>query len=379
MTKPPGDALDDVGELTAEDVKAAGLVDADLDDDLDGDDLEDDEDDDLDDEDDYDDEDDLDDDDFDDDDDDDEDDLDEDDEDFDDEDEDDAAEEEPGPDARLGRSAGARAKAHVVRPRSGNRRRRLARLRRRVSGAMVLGITLAAVGIGYAALAPSSAAGEPSDDVRAGQDVYQNNCIACHGRNLQGIPGRAPSLIGVGQAAVYFQVATGRMPLARQEAQAQEKPPLLNAEQTRQVAAYVQSIGGGPVLPTLAAGQTLREGDLAEGGELFRLNCAQCHNFAGQGGALSSGKRAPGLGGASDEIMYAAMLTGPENMPVFGDNQLTPEQKRAIINYVQTLKAQKDPGGHGLGRLGPVPEGIVVWVLGIGVLMFMVMWIGAKS
>jgi ubiquinol-cytochrome c reductase cytochrome c subunit len=243
----------------------------------------------------------------------------------------------------------------------------------------VLGVTLAAVGVGYAAVAPSSAAGEPSDDARAGQDVYQNNCIACHGRNLQGIHGRGPSLIGVGQAAVYFQVATGRMPLARQEAQAAEKPPLLTADQGRAVAAYVQSVGGGPTLPTLAPGQTLRDGNLAEGGELFRLNCAQCHNFAGQGGALSSGKHAPGLGESSDEIIYAAMLTGPENMPVFGDNQLTPDQKRAVVNYIQTLKATKDPGGHGLGRLGPVPEGIVVWVLGIGVLMFMMLWIGAKS
>jgi ubiquinol-cytochrome c reductase cytochrome c subunit len=258
-------------------------------------------------------------------------------------------------------------------------RGRLARLRRRASGSVVLGLALGVVGVGYAALAPSSDAGVPSPDVVRGQQLYQNACIACHAANLQGVPGRGVSLLGVGEAAVYFQVATGRMPLARQEAQAVDKPPKFTEEEVNQIAAYVQSVGGGQSLP---AGQELRSQDprtLGEGGELFRLNCAQCHNFAGRGGALSSGKQAPGLEQASDKVMYAAMLTGPENMPVFGDNQLTPDQKRAIINYVQTLKQAKDPGGHGLGRLGPVPEGIVLWVVMIGGLMFMVLWIGAKS
>jgi ubiquinol-cytochrome c reductase cytochrome c subunit len=256
---------------------------------------------------------------------------------------------------------------------------RVARLRRRASGTVVLGLALGVVGVGYAALAPSSSAGVPSPDVTRGQQLYQNACIACHGANLQGVPGRGVSLLGVGEAAVYFQVATGRMPLARQEAQAVEKPSRYTDEQVNQIAAYVQSMGGGQRLPADNQLNSHDRDTLGEGGELFRLNCAQCHNFAGRGGALSSGKQAPGLEQASDKIIYAAMLTGPENMPVFGDNQLTPDQKRAIINYVQTLKQAKDPGGHGLGRLGPVPEGIVLWVVAIGGLMFMVLWIGAKS
>jgi quinol---cytochrome-c reductase cytochrome c subunit len=269
-------------------------------------------------------------------------------------------------------------KAHVVRPRR-RRARQLTGWRRRASGALILIVALSTLGFGYAALAPA-ADGAPAPDVSAGQDLYQNACIVCHGRNLQGVPGRGVSLIGVGEAAVYFQVATGRMPLARQEAQAADKPRQFTDEQVRQLAAYVQSIGGGPLVPQNPDGILHKNtDDLAIGGELYRLNCAQCHNFAGQGGALSSGKHAPGLGDASDEIMYTAMLTGPENMPVFGDNQLTPQQKSAIITYLQTLKASKDPGGHGLGRLGPVPEGIVLWVAGIGALMVMVLWIGSKS
>ncbi len=254
---------------------------------------------------------------------------------------------------------------------------RLARLRRRASGATVLAIALGTIGFGYAAFAPNSEADVPSADVAHGEQLYRNACIACHGPHLEGVKGRGPSLLGVGEAAVYFQVATGRMPAALQGAQEPRKPVRrdLSEQDLKDLAAYVQSLGGGPQLPE----GDLRGGDLGEGGELFRLNCAQCHNFAGKGGALSSGKHAPSLNNSSDEVIYAAMLTGPENMPVFGDNQVTPEQKRAIINYVQTLKATNDPGGHGLGRLGPVTEGIVIWVVGIGSLMFIVLWIGAKS
>ncbi|MCV2491323.1 cytochrome c [Geodermatophilus sp. YIM 151500] len=142
-----------------------------------------------------------------------------------------------------------------------------------------------------------------------------------------------------------------------------------------QLGAYIQANGGGPTLPS----GDLRDGDLAEGGELFRLNCASCHNFVGQGGALSSGKAAPSLEASNDLEIYTAMLSGPENMPVFGDNQITPEEKRAIINYVQTIKGAGDPGGAGIGRLGPAPEGLVIWVVGVAATLFGVYWIGTKA
>jgi ubiquinol-cytochrome c reductase cytochrome c subunit len=165
------------------------------------------------------------------------------------------------------------------------------------------------------------------------------------------------------------------MPLTRQEADAQQKPPVFSDAEIDQLMAYVQAHGGGPTLPT----GDLRDGDLAQGGELFRLNCASCHNFVGEGGALSSGKAAPNLLDADDLTIYTAMLSGPENMPVFGDNQLTPQDKRSIINYIQTVKTQADPGGAGIGRIGPVSEGLVIWVVGIGILMFGVFWMGSKA
>jgi ubiquinol-cytochrome c reductase cytochrome c subunit len=241
---------------------------------------------------------------------------------------------------------------------------------------------LAALGLiagAYAAFAPSSyAEGESSakGDAKAGEKLYSQGCISCHGRNAQGITDKGPSLIGVGAAAVEFQVSSGRMPLARQEAQAPRKPPQFSAQETRDLAAYIQSIGGGPEVPD---GDKLRDGDLAQGGRLFRVNCSSCHAFSANGGALSSGKYAPSLEDATDRQMYAAMLSGPQNMPVFGDNQISPDEKRAIINYVQSLKAEKDPGGLGIGRTGPVPEGLVVFVIGLVVLLFATIWIAGKS
>ncbi|PZA22525.1 cytochrome C [Modestobacter versicolor] len=265
-------------------------------------------------------------------------------------------------------------------PAAAARVRRRSKQRRRLANVAGLMAALVLTGVGYSALAPGASAaddptGNPSNAVEAGRELYTRSCITCHGANLEGVTDRGPSLIGVGEAAVYFQVHTGRMPLVRQEAQAAERPPIFSAEQIEQLMAYIQENGGGPTLPS----GDLRAGDVAEGGELFRLNCAQCHNFAGEGGALSSGKRAPSLGEANDMTIYTAMLSGPENMPVFGDNQLSPEEKRSIINYVQTLKAQADPGGAGIGRVGPVAEGLVIWVVGIGALLFGIFWMGTKA
>jgi ubiquinol-cytochrome c reductase cytochrome c subunit len=240
---------------------------------------------------------------------------------------------------------------------------------------LLVGLVL--TGAMYSVFAPAQAAedGSASAAETAGREIYTRSCISCHGNNLEGVEGRGPSLIGVGEAAVYFQVHTGRMPLARQEADAQKKPAVLSDEEIDQLMAYVQANGGGPTLPS----GNLRDGDLAEGGELFRLNCASCHNFVGKGGALSSGKAAPSLNDASDLEIYSAMLSGPENMPVFGDNQLTDEQKRSIINYIQTVGDEANPGGAGVGRMGPVAEGLVIWVVGIGALMFGIFWMGSKA
>jgi ubiquinol-cytochrome c reductase cytochrome c subunit len=262
-----------------------------------------------------------------------------------------------------------------------SRPRRTGRLRRRLGATLALLIALTGVGAVYTVFASASNAEDTTtsstDDVAAGRSIYQTACITCHGANLEGVSGRGVSLVGVGQAATYYQVSTGRMPVAQQGAQIPRKDPQYTDAQVEQIAAYVETYGGGPSIPS---GSLRSSSDqLAQGGELFRLNCAQCHGFSGKGAPLSAGKYAPGLEQATDKQIYGAMVSGPENMPVFNDNQLTPAQKTMVIDYVQTLKEQKDPGGAGIGRVGPVSEGLVIWIVGIGLLMGIILWIGRKT
>jgi ubiquinol-cytochrome c reductase cytochrome c subunit len=276
-----------------------------------------------------------------------------------------------------------RARLRRLRPSEGTpaaaaRSRRLSKARRRVANVAGLMAALVLTGALYSTVAPAQAEEAEAaggEDYQAGQEIYQNSCITCHGENLEGVDGRGPSLIGVGGAAVYFQVHTGRMPLVRQGEQGPDKPVVFSEQEIDQLVTYVQANGGGPAVPS----GDLRDGDLALGGELFRLNCASCHNFVGEGGALSSGKYAPSLHDADDLEIYTAMLSGPENMPVFGDNQLTPEEKRSIINYIQTVKEMPDPGGAGIGRTGPVAEGLVIWLVGMSALLFGIFWMGTKA
>lgn len=258
-----------------------------------------------------------------------------------------------------------------------DRRSRLAR--KTVSFVFVL-LALGLVGGIYSAFAPgtsTTASAAQSTDVATGKALYEQGCITCHGNAGVGVNGRGPSLVGAGSAAVEYQVGSGRMPLAYESQQAERKPPVYSSDEIDAMANYVESLGGGPQLP--ARGTNLRDGDLAQGGELFRLNCASCHNFVGKGGALSSGKYAPPLTNAGDRDIYAAMLSGPSQMPVFSNNQLSDKQKRDIITYLQHVKAQPDPGGLALGRVGPVPEGLLIWVVGLGLLVFITLWIGVKS
>jgi len=263
--------------------------------------------------------------------------------------------------------------------RFGPARRPPSRLRRRLAAGARLVAALTLVGGLYTAFAPAAVAEDSSGlspAAQQGKGYFDQTCASCHGSNAQGVPGKGPSLIGVGSAAVEFQVGSGRMPLAGQAAQAEKKKALYNLDQARDIGAYIEAVGGGPQIPE---GDDLHsKGDAARGGELFRVNCAACHQFAAAGGALSSGKFAPAIA-ATDREIYGAMLSGPQNMPVFGDNQLTPQDKADIIAYIQNLRSDQDPGGWGIGRLGPVPEALVIFLVGLVALIFATLWIAGKS
>jgi ubiquinol-cytochrome c reductase cytochrome c subunit len=252
--------------------------------------------------------------------------------------------------------------------------------RHRATGLVVLIAALVATGLGYSAVTSTAEAAAPAAtiaEVEAGRQLFLEGCATCHGLAAQG-SSDGPSLIGVGAASVDFQVTTGRMPLAAPANQAPRKPAIYTEEQVRALAAYVASLGPGPAIPTDEQIST-EDADLAEGGELFRTNCAQCHNFAGRGGALSEGKYAPTLMNATPREIYEAMLTGPQNMPVFPDTTVSEEQKQAIIKYIENLQEAPAPGGLALGSFGPVTEGLFVWLAGLGALLGAAVWIGAKA
>ncbi|WP_104200674.1 c-type cytochrome [Cryobacterium sp. Y29] len=259
------------------------------------------------------------------------------------------------------------------RPRKTGRRNPLASV-------ALIAVGLLFTGGAYVAFSTSTAVAttdaSSQQTIDQGEKLFAANCATCHGLSAQG-SSEGPSLIGVGAASVDFQVGTGRMPLQMQGPQAQKKPVQFTAEQTAALAAYVASLAPGPAIPT--ADLVKASGDASAGAELFRINCAMCHNVAGAGGALTEGKFAPAIENVSGQHIYEAMLTGPQNMPVFNDMNMTPEDKRDIITYLKYVEDNPSPGGLALGSLGPVAEGLFIWIFGLGAIVALTVWITAKS
>jgi len=257
--------------------------------------------------------------------------------------------------------------------------------------AALIGAGLLITGGVYAGASAAIAASDTQATVLAevsvdhGEKLFQANCATCHGLNLEGTP-NGPSLIGVGELATYFQLETGRMPMQMQGPQAPQKPAQFTNDEILSIAAFVQSVAPGPTYPEswIIDGDTnpanaSDEADVAHGAVLFRVNCAMCHNVAGAGGALTEGKYAPPLSSTSPINIYAAMVTGPQNMPVFGDMNLSAEDKRDIIAALVYQQNAVPVGGFTLGSLGPVSEGLFIWIFGIGALVAATVWITAKS
>jgi ubiquinol-cytochrome c reductase cytochrome c subunit len=260
--------------------------------------------------------------------------------------------------------------------------------RSRLAAPLVLLLGLLLTGGMYAALSPATAQTKAADEdkVAEGKSLFLVGCASCHGKNAEGIETvrgnqYGPSLIGVGAAAVDFQVGTGRMPMAQPGTQAKRKTPVYSDEEIEALSAYVSSLGPGPDVPEKSQydSKDASNEDIVRGGEFFRTNCTACHNFSGAGGALPRGRFAPPLKGVSEKHVYEALLTGPQQMPVFSDEVLSPEDKRQIIAYLQKTEKQPSYGGFSLGSLGPVSEGMFGWIVGIGGLVGFAVWIAANS
>ena len=268
-----------------------------------------------------------------------------------------------------------------------------AKRRSPLAGLVVLLLGLLTAGGVYALLAPASAETDHADQstVSQGRNLFLVGCSSCHGEHGQGILAQGgttqygPPLAGVGAAAVDFQVGTGRMPMARPGVQADQKKVLYSPDEIRALAAYVASLGPGPAVPQkseydpASIPQDEKNAAVVRGSQFFKTNCTACHNFAGSGGALPGGKYAPSLKNTSNKHVFEAMLTGPQQMPVFSNGVLKPSEKRDIIAYLDA--ARKDPGygGLSLGSLGPVTEGLTAWLVGIGVLVGFAIWIASAS
>lgn len=271
---------------------------------------------------------------------------------------------------------------------SRHRRSRLAGLLVMLLGLLVMG------GIYQAVLSPSNADTQSKSDeelIQEGRDLFLVGCSFCHGQNGEGINSQdgqyGPSLVGVGGAAANFQLTTGRMPMQTPGQQAPSKDAVYNDEEIAAISAYIASLGPGPAEPTAAQydideyGLTDEERAQAvvNGGQLFLTNCTACHNFDGSGGAMPWGKYAPDLKDTSKKNLYQAMLTGPQQMPVFSDEVLTSKDKASIIAYLESIQEEPSHGGFGLGGLGPVSEGMFAWLFGIGGLVGFAYWIAAHT
>jgi ubiquinol-cytochrome c reductase cytochrome c subunit len=217
--------------------------------------------------------------------------------------------------------------------------------------------------------------------VSLGSKLYALNCASCHGVEANGVAADGssayPALVGLGPATIDFWISSGRMPAANPgEIQAVRKPAKLDAHQSEAIASWINSLE--PTTPYLPQ-VNVKGADLANGNELFALNCAACHTITGGGDALAHGTIAPSLHPVPANQVVEAIRTGPGNMPVFTGN-LTDAQVRDITTYVTTtLQNPATTGGANLGGLGPVAEGLIALALGVGILALIAFWIGDRT
>lgn len=216
--------------------------------------------------------------------------------------------------------------------------------------------------------------------LQRGEELYIRACSSCHGPEGGGLAApdgtlRGPSILEAGEAGAYFYLSTGRMPMGSSEDRPVRKPPAFDDDDIQALIAYVADLGDGPTLPEVGP-----EGaDVAQGGVLFREHCQACHSAAGAGGALSYGRAAPPLAPATLTETAAAVRIGPGQMPVFGPDVIDDDQLNQLLRYVSYLRDPTDPGGLPIGRVGPIPEGFVAWLVGIGALLVLVAWIGTRD
>jgi ubiquinol-cytochrome c reductase cytochrome c subunit len=211
------------------------------------------------------------------------------------------------------------------------------------------------------------------EQVAHGRELFLEGCSSCHGRDARGIEGTAPSLRSAGAVAADFYLSTGRMPLDKPGDEPIRTQPRYPRDQIDAIVAYIGSFGGPPI-PEVHP----ERGELNEGFELFNENCAGCHQAVAKGGVVT-GAFAPDLGEASPTEVAEAMRIGPYVMPVFGHREIDRDELNSIARYVELTKAPVNEGGWGIGNLGPVPEGMIAWLLALASLLLVARVIGIRG
>jgi ubiquinol-cytochrome c reductase cytochrome c subunit len=243
------------------------------------------------------------------------------------------------------------------------------RLRR--LGALALA-ALAAAGAIFFLTTPSGSAQQTP--VSEGRQLFLDGCTSCHGFDARGVPGVGPSLVGVGAQAADFYLSTGRMPL---EDKTGDEPlrsePAYPPDQIRALVAYIGSLGG-PGIPSPNPEQE----KLNDGLRAYALYCAGCHQIVGQGGVVT-GAIPPALKEATPTQIAEAVRVGPYVMPPFDERTIDDQTLDSIIRYIELTKDPVDEGGWGIGHIGPIPEGLVAWLIGLAALVLVIRIIGERA
>jgi ubiquinol-cytochrome c reductase cytochrome c subunit len=237
-----------------------------------------------------------------------------------------------------------------------------------------LGIALLALGT-LALAAPSPSPAQRAADPRHGRELFVSGCSTCHGMDARGIPGRGPSMYGVGALAADWYLRTGRMPLAHPHDYPIRAHSVYSGPDQADMVAYIASLGGPPIPAVDPAA-----GSLSRGKELFTENCAGCHQVVAQGGVVTPSTIAPSLENGVRPVDVAEVVRiGPYVMPRFSQKQLSTQDVNDLARYVQHVQALPNIGGWGIGNIGPIPEGLVLWGLGIVSLVIVARLIGERG
>lgn len=210
------------------------------------------------------------------------------------------------------------------------------------------------------------------DDLASGDRLYLRDCAWCHGDRGEGTD-YGPSIATEGPASIHFFLTTGRMPLRDPEETSERRAPVYSDEQIQAIVDYTSDLSLGPDIPEVDPGR----GVYAEGAALYLDNCASCHSSTGTGSISTDGIRIPDLFESTETEVAEAMVVGPGTMPVF--DAFEDREVDSIVKYVAALQESPDRGGHPLGKLGPFSEGAVAWLVGLGLLMGVIRWIGTRA